>query len=311
MKRLIRGFVTLIAVTLAALTASGCTSKDTSQQQLLEALNRQADISSYTFNGKLALDLGQLPAAILDQPYTTTILDWLRQSDIAWSGSKDGSQRREEVELRFSSPDGSSEFTIPVIHAADMIYVHIPLINTDDEYFTIPAPSLTAQLQDAVMSAAAELIAAMEASWFSSAETATGGSNISVTITQDEWPAFLAIVDETLPKILSAWQETGLVTSEQAEWINKSWHELHAQDHDSLQLAEGQDASIHFALAPDGFISSFEAELRLASRGVGDTVSTNGFHIQHNWENIGRAPSFKRDIPNTTIPIEELLKLIP
>lgn len=311
MKRLIRGLAMILFITIAALTVSSCTSKDDSQERLLEAISRQADITTNTFRGSISLDLDQLPAAVQDQPYTSTILNWLRQGEIAWNGSRDSTQSRGEVDLRFTSSDGTSEFTIPVIHAGDTIYVHVPMINADDEYFAIPALSLSDKLHAAALTASSELFAAMDASWFSSEEAAEGGSRIRLTITREEWPNFLKTVDETLPKILAAWQESGIISSRQADWLSDSWSELTAQDQAQLQLAEGKDAVINFALDQDGFISSVEAEINLTREDSAGAVRSYGFHIHHIWDNIGGAPPLMRDIPDTTVSIEELLKLIP
>jgi len=300
---------TLVTFLILALLAAGCSreQKD-AKKHLLEALAKQQEITSHTYQGRLSLDLGKLPIDAANQPYTSVILGALRQGEIEWNGITDTTQNRREATLEFQSSDGSSAFVIPVVQEADQLYIHIPLINTEDEYFVLPTPALTSRLGGLALSSLAKLLETIDAKWFDLTTDETAGDTYQVTIDKSRWPAFFDHLQQALPNMLSEWQEAGVITQTQADAIRDA---LSPGEESKVRLHEVSDAYIRATVQDTGYLSSVDISLSFTVETAPGNEEACHIQFSHAWDHINEQVAFTQNIPETTVSWVEILKLIP
>mgnify|MGYP001274340553 CR=1 FL=1 len=302
---------TLITLMVLALLAIGCSKEhEDAKSKLQEALAKQQQITSHTYEGRLSLNLGKLPIDAANQPYTSVIVDALRQGEIRWSGASDTTQNRREATLEFQSSEGSSAFVIPVVQNADSLYIHVPLINTEDEFFEIPTPAFTGKFGGLTLDSLAKLLDVMDAKWFELTKDESAGDTYQVRIDEGRWQTFTDHLQQALPDLLSQWQAAGVITKTQAAAIQET---LSTTEDNPLQvhLPEGRDAYIRATLQDNGYLSAVEISLSLAVESSIGHEETYDIQFRHTWDHINEQVTFTRTIPESTVSWEEIMKLIP
>jgi hypothetical protein len=301
----------LVTLTALALITIGCSKEQNeAKKQLLEALAKQQQITSHTYGGNLSLNLGKLPIDAASQPYTSIILSALSQGDIQWNGTTDTAQNRREATLEFQASDGSSAFVIPVIQDDNALYVHVPLINTEDEYFVLPKPGLTDELGRLMLSTLTRIIEQMDAKWFELEANDSANRTYQIKIDESRWGDFLNHLRQALPNVLNEWQQAGVINASQANAIQNSLTPDESGG-EPIRLTEGQDVYIRAIVQDHGYLSALDFSLSLDTKSSSGTTETYQLEFSHTWDHINEQVTFTRGIPETTVAWEEILKLIP
>lgn len=302
----------IFAIVITVLMLSACSRGERSKEQLLDAIAQQAQASSYNIDGKLRLHLDALPFDVSDQPYTAVILGQLQQGEIAWSGVTDLEAVRSEATLQFTTADASSSFTMPILLDSGQLYIQVPVINMEGEYFVLPAPEAAKQLAKPLLASFAHLIEAMDSKWFQNAAIEGSESRVRLTIDDQNWEAFLAAVSKAMPDILTEWQSIGVLTSTQAATVSERWESFAETKGGNLRPANGRGFTLEATIDETGYIAMLTADITLVSE---DTTMQNDSrydaHLRVIWTQINEPAAFIRPIPENTVPIEEILKLIP
>jgi len=303
--------MTLIII-FTIILAAGCSDDGkAAKKQLLDAMDKQKQITSHRYHGTLDLDLGSLAIQTENQPYTAVILNAMRQGKISWNGAQDVTERMREAELQFATTDDSMTFTVPILQQTDQLYIHVPLINADGEYFAMTAPPQVEQIGPTSLSALASFISEMDNDWFTTSHEADETS-VRMTITKDNWLPFLRKVNEAMPNIVQEWQEANVITAQLAASIEEKWQTYATENATRIRLSEDQEAYIDAKIGKEGYMSSFEIRivLEIESSGTG-TFERYGIHLQHHWEQLDEPILLQELTPESTVPLEELLRFIP
>ncbi|GFR37445.1 hypothetical protein PRECH8_07410 [Insulibacter thermoxylanivorax] len=278
----------------------------------MDAIAQQAQASSYNIDGKLRLRLDAMPFDVSDQPYTAVILGQLQQGEIAWSGVTDLDAVRSEATLQFTSADASSSFIMPILLDNEQLYIQVPVINMEGEYFVLPAPEAAKHLAKPLLASFAHLIEAMDSKWFQNVTIEGTDYRVKLTIDDQNWEAFLAAVSKAMPDILAEWQSIGILTSTQATAVAGRWASFAETKGGNLRPADDRGFTLEATIDEAGYIAMLTADITLVSKDGGTpTDSRYDANLRVIWTQINEPATFVRPIPEDTVPIEEILKLIP
>lgn len=311
MKRRTKITVWIFTLFLSVALASGCTDAGKkAKDQMLDALSNQQQITSQTYSGSVRLDLGSLPIPTDDQPYTSVIFNALKNGKISWSGGQHKGDKRSEVEFRFLTSDSSTEFIVPIIMHSDKMYIHVPMINGDDEYFVMPRIAQAEKISTTALKSLSHIIEKMDKGWFSS--TKSGDTQaIRMTITKDNWPSFLERVNEAMPHVLEEWQSAGIVTADQAQSVKGWWKNLADDGDNRIRPIEDKDSFIEIKTDDQNHIITIKSDFAFEAETRPSTFEPYQFVFEHVWNSVNEDVSFTKDIPESTVSIDELLKFVP
>jgi len=300
----------LLAAFIVTVTFAGCSKNNGAKEDMMQALENQQQLTSQMYHGSLALDLGTLPLNPEDQPYTTVILNGLRQGKIEWSAVHDAKVQKRQAELRFTKSDGTAAFVVPVWQESGTLYVHVPFINLDDEFFTMPAPALVNRVGPVMLASLSALIETLDKSWFKTSRE-DGAAAVRLTVTKDNWQAFLNKVNDVLPDILSSWKNEGILTDNAAQRFQDSWASLTADGDRRVRLAEGEDAYLEMKISEDGYISELIVICALEMESKPGTFERYAVEFRQQWDSKNEPVTYTMDTPDVTVSIDQLLKYIP
>ena len=309
MKR-IRNIGIILAICLLILTTAGCMKDHPGKRTLMDALAKFSDMTSSVNSGSLHIDVPSLPLDTTNQPYIEALLSSLKQGTITWQGVQDRVAERREADIRITTSDGSFTYSLPVIQHQDQIYIHIPIVNTEHEYFSIPVAGVIEDLNRTVRQSFMYFIEGMEAGWFTIEEQDDNSQLIELQISQSNWLPFLMKVNDAFPQIVKEFRESGFISEEQAIRAEEKWHEL-AEHRQHIQLSEGTAAYVRALVNEAGYVTELDAEMSLTAEFEPGQQETYGFHLHLTWEAIDEEPEFTKDIPELVIPFADLLKLVP
>lgn len=310
MMRRIRTFTLVLAISLLAAFAASCSKAGPGKEHLLDALAKLDEVTTSEYGGTLELNLQTLRGDAGVESNSFELLQSLEQGTIAWQGVQDRKNARREADVRITTSDGSFTFTVPFIQVEDKIWIHIPVINLDGEYFSLPAAGLVEDINIAVQQAFIKFIDNMEAGWFTIETQDDAGQTITLSITEANWLPFLMKVNESFPQILEQFQASRLISDKQAAAARDHWQELAQQWH-NIKLSEGTNAYVRAFVNDAGYITELEAEMSLTSQLQPGEPHNDHFRLRMTWDRINEQPTFAKGLPEHVVEFSELLKHLP
>lgn len=310
----------LSSVLALAVTAAGCTEDNKTKELMTQALVKQQEMKAYSFTGTADLNLAAPAAAQGQNPITGSIIGMLTKGQLQWSGVSSLEPVRLEAAIK-STPAGSgSSLELPVILKDNKLYLHIPVLNKQDEFYSIDMKELgqlsgqsnpvAADSLKSINKTAADslqlLIADIDPKWFSKPESVTlkkDGSKATLyrlNITEKNSKELADSIRSKLPQIQELVRNAGLVTPGQTA----------APDATSASFELKAPGKVEAVVDETGFIREQTLQLTYQATGADGAAHTNSIAITQAYDDINQAPKFTQEEPKNVRSLSEILKLL-
>jgi hypothetical protein len=266
----------------------GCSSEDELKLEVLEAISKQNEISSYHFNGSanLHLDWASLTQSRQD-PLTASLTGLLTNSNIQWEGAAQKESAQLEMDLTIQPHQSDSTFSIPIIIKDNKLYFNIPLLTvSDEEYLYLDLEGdLTSLPFTSILTHIAE---AMDEKMFEeiNKDDDETTKTIAIHITQENIQEIIESLQTKLPLIITELENSNLINTEKAtQWREYSASELA----DKIMITDMDEAGlISFTINQQGFITEQALKLYFANQSL---------EINNRLDNINQDFQFEKEIP--------------
>lgn len=123
-------FAILTLLLTVAVVLSGCTSKDQSPKEALQAsMSKSSDIKSYNFKGSMKFEEFNFPQEDMSADEAAAIINMLKSAELSWTGAYKADPMMMEMNLKLDlKGDLAISFTIPIIMTTEKVWVKIPNI---------------------------------------------------------------------------------------------------------------------------------------------------------------------------------------
>lgn len=307
------GKMIALALTATAILSTGCTgNKGESKEAFLQALAKQSEVKQYTYSGTADLDIGLPAPAAASKEATAGLISMFSKSKWSWTGATQENPYRMEGSYTLASGDAS--FTFPLIYKDDLLYLSIPLLSKQDEYYSFDlkkqkAASTGAGLQGvntAVSGALTTIVTDFEEGWFKKSKEpvklkdGTEATLLRVEITEKNRNAITEKAKQQLGAVIDNLSTQGLLSAEQAT-------RLKGEDAKRFALKAGELA---VAVDASGFIREQTIKFDYSADGSDTAEQQRHFHYSQAFDGINQAPEFKLDTPKNVKPFDDVLKLL-
>jgi hypothetical protein len=293
------------AITVFSIT--GCSDGKKIKEQALEALHKQAEIQSYTFEGQTELQLGDTLTFSNTNPLTAALVQSLTSAKLDWTGTANANPPRLESTLKITPKGGAALPDVPILIKDNKLYTQIPLLNPKNEFLSLDMSKAAAGLTNSSQTfakMAETLLQGIDAKWFKTdpVENAAPASPVwdVVTIGENNVKPLSAILQNKLAEWVDMMQSEGVVTKTQAESIKK------ALSKKTVKLQ--QPGSIRIAVGADGFVQELQADIRFVLEENSTASPIQSLKLSNKWGQINQSPAFTREIPAQSKPFDDILK---
>lgn len=123
-------YVLLSLLLTVAVVLSGCTAKDKSPKEALQAsMSKSSDIKSYNFKGSMKFEDINFPQEDMSADEAAAIVNMLQSAELSWTGAYKADPMMMEMNLKLDlKGDLAISFTVPIIMTTEKIWVKIPNI---------------------------------------------------------------------------------------------------------------------------------------------------------------------------------------
>jgi hypothetical protein len=312
----------LSSVLALAVTAAGCAVDNKTKELMTQALVKQQDMKAYSFTGTADLNLEAPAAAQGQNPITGSIVGMLTKGKLQWSGASTLEPVRLEANIKSTPAGSSSSLELPVILKDNKLYLHIPVLNKQDEFYSIDMKELgqlsgsgqsnpvSADSLKNINKTAADsiqlLIADIDPKWFSKPESVTlkkDGSKATLyrlNITEKNSKELADSIRSKLPQVQELVRNSGLVTPGQTA----------APDAKSGSFELKAPGKVEAVVDETGFIREQTLQLTFQATGADGTAHTNSIAVTQAYDDINQEPKFSQEEPKNVRPLSEILKLL-
>ncbi|SFL32096.1 hypothetical protein SAMN03159341_10571 [Paenibacillus sp. 1_12] len=293
------------------LLITGCTDYKQLKTDLLQAVAKQEQVTSYQFKGSIELkaDPSLLGAT---SPFTATLFAFLKDSKIDYNGLTAMDPAQLEANFKVT-PSGGTVMDIPVLIKENKLFFRIPALNKDDEYLVFP---ITGKTSPAAGSTEAlkntnhltstiydQLLNGINAEWLQTSKdpvTLADGTitkRITLDINNKNEQAFNSIWKQAIPGFTELLKSNGLASTASIDGWQTALKEVQFRAPSSLE----------FLIDNQGFIHEQKWSLTFSANG-----STNENHLlwTQSLSELNKAPVFTKEIPTKQKSLEDLLKLV-
>lgn len=311
--------VMLTLLISAAVASSGCSDDNKAKASLEQALAKQAEMKTYSFAGSADLKIELPEPKAAQNPLTSALLHMLLQSKLEWSGAASSDPVRFQADIK-STPAGSqSALELPVILKDNKLYLHLPMLNKAEEYFSMDmtelaklsgqanplSPDSLKNITKTASEAARLAISDVDPKWFKQSGGAalkdgTQATVYRLDITDKNRDAVQAALKAKLPQLADQLKASGLLTQAQAdEWKSRSG-----------TFALKGPGTLSVAVDEAGFIREQTINLALSYQGSDGKEHTSSFQLSQTYDGINQEPKWTRDEPKNARPLGDILKLL-
>lgn len=308
----------LTATLLLTLTVMAGCSEETidSKERMQEALAKQTDMHTFSFEGSGYFDLGTADA---ENSASSLAVSLFTNGQMEWSGTTALDPFRLELLFRMIDENSSLSLELPLIVANNHLYLQLPIFIGLDEYYSIdlaeleqlsgqPNPLDSGSLQNinrSIVDVFQLFIEDMDEAWFSHAdgpELKDGSQTLlyRLDIADADVNEQTAAVKGKLPEIIDLVATMGLWTEEES---------LYYKNHiDSFSLET--PGFLEAAVDDSGFLR--QLNLSLAYRMPqpdGEAVNGSVIFSQTYYDINVSDPVWRQDIPQNPRPLQDILRL--
>lgn len=306
----------LLAIAITATLAAGCSDgKGNLKQDMQNSLSKQSEMKSYSFTGNADIDLGSVPADAGANPAVGMIVSMFQKSKMEWNGVSSSEPVRLETTLKATPSVSSTPLELPVLLKDNKIYLSLPGINKPEEYFSYDLSAVKTGMNADKMKNATQtssqmiklLVSDLDEKWFKKSkevpELKDGkkGSVTQVEITDKNKKEITDKLRAKYPEMIDTLQQSGFITEAQAAKLKQNGAK-------SLQV--NAPGLLSFTTDDTGFIRVSKLNLSYASADASGAAIAHHVNFQQTYDDINGTSVFKKELPKTVRPLEEILKLI-
>lgn len=276
----------------------GCSSDDNQLKlEVLEAISKQDEISSYRFSGSsnLQLDWAALTESRQD-PLTAGFTAFITNSHIQWQGAANKDTAEMEVDLSIKPHQSDAEFNLPAMIKDNKLYFNIPLLTiSDDEYLfldldgdlsNLPFASILTHIAEAIDEKFYEEINENE-------EDTT--KTVAIPITQENLLEIIESLQTQFPLIIRELENRKLINTDNAnEWRLKDLT-------DKVNSSNLESGIIRFTINQEGFITEQKLKLNYANQTL---------EIDNRLHDINQDIIFEKEIPEQTRSFHDIMNML-
>ncbi|WP_438446285.1 hypothetical protein [Gorillibacterium sp. sgz5001074] len=310
----------LLAVLMtASLTAAGCSEENHAKERMDQALTKQAEMKSYSFTGNADLNLEMPSQKEGSNPMTSALLTMFMKGKLEWNGAASTDPVRFETDLKSTPAGSAAALELPVLFKDNKLFLHIPMLNKDGEYYSVDMAELAKLSGQAnpmspdslkniskTMSDAAKLaISDVNPKWFAESDAGalkdgTKAVSYRLDITDKNRKEITDALKAKWPQLADTLKSSGIFTGSQAE-------EWKAQ---SATLDVKAPGSIEIKVDSAGFIREQNVSLSLSYQGKDGKGHSSSFRVAQAYNDVNQSPKFQKEEPKNARPLSEILKLI-
>lgn len=299
-------FNTLLLLFLTLLLMlSGCVDRSQLKADVQEAVKKQGELRDYRFSGSLRLtDSSPSPAG---GPVPGIWPDWPADVTITWQGVASYDPLRAEADIRITAPD-RDPVVLPLVIQHNKMAFRLPGVLPDDAYLAVDLQQLAEKSGNRTWPGPAEsghwfaelagaMLAHVSPDRFDEPDDRLEFRRITVTYNEKQAEAFGDIWTVAWPEVQGALADAGFPAGRMAP--APATFTLH----EPVRLA--------FDLTEDGFVEQFRAVANLSWQRDNGESGNRVIRLVHRQDDINAGQTFVRDMPDVTIPFDELLKRLP
>jgi len=313
-----KSFNTIILLILISSLLIACTNNQEIQTEALQAIDKQSEMKSYSFEGsaKLGLGDGLVPAT---NPLTLGIVNMLKESTLEWKGATENNPARLETTLKLTPNSSNSQLELPVLIKDNKLYFNIPAINKPGEFFVMDLSTSSIGSNNGIQPEALQqtsatlsdvmriLFASAEAKWLredkepAALPDGTTGTSIRLEITSSNEQAVNKMMQSKTGEMIDKLASRGIISSATAEkWKNSKETKIEIKAPSQLQLI----------IDKDGNIRSQTIDFKLAITDENGTTNTHAITFEQSYSNINTAPDFQMPIPENAKSFDDVLQFL-
>lgn len=307
------GKMIALALTATAILATGCTgNKGESKEAFIQALAKQSEVKQYTYAGTADLDIGLTAPAATSKDATAGLISMFSKSKWSWTGATQENPYRMEGSYTLAAGDAS--FTFPLIYKDDLLYLSIPLLSKQDEYYSFDLKKQNAAspgtglqgVNSAVSGALTTIVTDFEEGWFKKTKEpvklkdGTEATLLRVEITEKNRNAITEKAKQQLGAVIDKWSTQGLLPAQQAT-------QLKGENAKRFALKAGE---LSVAVDASGFIREQTIKLDYSADGSETAEQQRHFYYSQAFDGINQAPEFKLDVPKNVKPFDDVMKML-
>lgn len=309
----------LTVLIAAAVTAAGCSKENEAKEKMELAFTKQAEMKAYSFTGSADLSLEPPAQKEGANPMTSVLLNMFLKSKLEWSGAAATEPIRFEADLKSTPANTSASVNLPFLLKDNKMYLHIPMLNKQDEYFSIDmaelaklsgqsnpvAPDSLKNITKTLSEAAKLAISGVDPKWFKETKDATlkDGSEAaaySLDITEKNRKEITEALKAKWPQLADSMKASGLFTGTQAE----DWK---AQ---AATLSVSAPGTIAVKVDGSGFIREQTVNLAVTYQGKDGKAHESSFRVSQAYNDVNQSPKFSKEEPKNARPLADILKLL-
>ena len=325
-----RSFSALITLVILSLVIVGCEQGEQLQTDVQKALAKHAEMNNYRFSGsaELKVDLFDSTADHHMNPLTASLLILITNSKLTWEGVASVEPVKVELKLQLTPHSLQQTLDIPLLIQDNKMYLHIPAINENDEYYEIDLAALSEQADLApsaspnidvwnaaqlFSSSLSDLITTIEPKRFEDTTSKDAElQTISVTLMQKQVKEVIDSLFTALPTIVDPYSKAGLIQPETAEaWMQK-WNE---EQHNSWlertdEITLNDPISLMFKLDEAGFARESQLKFNMTMASDSQGARTWSINMVNRYDEINQNPPFTMEAPTNTKSFADVMNFM-
>lgn len=309
----------LTAVLAVTLTAAGCTKESKGKEHLEQALAKQAEMKTYSFAGSADLQIEPPAPQQGANPLTATFMNMFLKSKLEWSGVSSSDPVRFEADIKSTPAGSNTPLELPVLLKDNKLYLHIPMLNKDGEYYSMDmeelsklsgkanplTPDSLKNISKSMSEAAKVAITDVNPGYFqekTGAALKDGSKAVSIRldITDKNQADISKALQGKLPQLADTLKTSGLLSQSQAD----QWKTQGAT------VTVKAPGAIAVLVDEAGFIREQTTQLTMVYKGADGKEHTSSFQVNQIYNDVNQSPKFTKEEPKSARPLSEILKLI-
>lgn len=298
------------------------------KQDFTAALAKHTDMQTYSFSGSAQIGIHPSDLEIPSNSLSSDLIQLLMNSTITWEGVAAVSPLQLEATLHLAASGASAPYEIPLLIKDNMMYIHIPMLNSENQYMeidfvklneitgksntTMEQIGLAGQLFTGI---ADTIVRSIDPKYFSERELEQqpGNRELTATIKADKTEAAVKLWLDSVPLIMDQLVNAGYISGA----ASSTWAPSASDDPQKRMEVYKNEIELHKPIIISTIIDDqgFMRELKLSvdmtrTKTDGQAASQWKIDILSKYDDINTAPAFTRDIPEDVLPFTELLKVM-
>lgn len=324
MKKSTRHLLALTALLALSGTAVGCMDSNNSKSktEIQQAFTKQAEMSSFSFAGAASLDLDSAPSSASSSanPIASGLAGMFTNGKLEWTGVTSTEPLRMDIDLKATPAGASTAMELPMIFKDNKLFLHIPLLNKNEEYFSIDLAELAAlskqsnslspeglkKLTKLSSDVTGLALSEIPAKWFKKTEAVTlkdgsKGISIKMEITDKNKKELTEAVKKKLPEIADSLKANGVLKAEQADKLKQTG---------SSSFSLESPGVVSVAIDGSGFIREQQLQLQYTMLDGDGKEQKRKIDWNQSYNDINQPAKFTKEEPKQTRSLTDILKLL-